>query len=139
MPTMLPLRESTAREATVRFRVPVAREAVEGARRRVREVLAEWGISEREDLSYDIQLVLSELLSNAIVHGSGPLSVAVQRDNDLFIVEVFDAHRDMPVESVPGPDDESKRGLAVVKAVAYSHGCERYPRGKRCWAVLRGR
>jgi len=115
----------------------VAREAVEPARRCVREALAEWGVSEREELSYDIQLVLSELLSNAIVHGSGPLTVTVQRDNGLFIVEGFDMHRDMRVESVSGPDDESKRGLAVVNSVAYSHGCERCPRGKRCWAVLR--
>jgi anti-sigma regulatory factor (Ser/Thr protein kinase) len=122
---------------TLRFRVPHVPEAVEAARRRVEAELRLWGMADRQELSYDIRLVLSELLTNAMVHGRGPLTVAVQHDVDLVIVEVIDAHSDLPVVRTPAAGEESGRGLSVVNAVAYTHGCEPLPRGKRCWAVFR--
>ncbi|WP_328914303.1 MULTISPECIES: ATP-binding protein [unclassified Streptomyces] len=128
--------KSAVSGTALRFKVPATPAAVRPARRRVLAKLRSWGVEEHEDFSYDVLLVLSELLTNAIVHGSGPLAVGVELDIDRVIVEVFDGNSRGPVQGKAGTDDENGRGLSVVSAVSLSQGCEDWPPGKRCWSVL---
>jgi anti-sigma regulatory factor (Ser/Thr protein kinase) len=76
----------------------------------------------------DCRLLVSELVTNAVVHGSGPIALDLQHDDGALRVSVMDGHvaagRDARAAQV---DDESGRGLAIVDAVARTWGswCER--------------
>ncbi|GAB3959156.1 hypothetical protein GCM10029978_005620 [Actinoallomurus acanthiterrae] len=60
--------------------------------------LRAWG---HDDLLDDATLVVSELVTNALVHASPPVTLTVTYDNAL-VIEVADASRDLPVVGRPG-------------------------------------
>lgn len=72
--------------------------AVRTARALVAEALHAWG---RTGLLDDAALVVSELVTNALVHGAPPVMLMLNCDNDL-IIEVADAGGDLPVKRLPG-------------------------------------
>ncbi|MFE3828861.1 ATP-binding protein [Streptomyces sp. NPDC059092] len=86
-------------------------------------------------------LLLSELVTNALRHGSPPgreIAVTLFRADGLFRVEVEDAGESLPSPRVPGADDECGRGLALVAALADDWGvAPRRGPGKRVWALLK--
>ncbi|WP_345428094.1 ATP-binding protein [Actinoallomurus vinaceus] len=73
-------------------------EAVRTARALVGNALRAWG---HTDLLDDATLVVSELVTNALVHASPPVTLTVTYDGRL-VVEVADACRDLPVAGRPG-------------------------------------
>jgi hypothetical protein len=73
-------------------------EAARTARALVTDALRGWG---RTDLLDDATLVVSELVTNALVHGSPPVTIAVICETDL-VIEVGDAGRALPVKCLPG-------------------------------------
>lgn len=101
------------------------------ARRAVLDTLDKWG---HEGLREDAALLVSELVTNAVVHGGGKVEVAVLLIADRVRVEVHDHGKGLPV----GPDepDESGRGLLIVDAVASAWGVEAGDDGKRVWFEL---
>lgn len=91
------------------------------------------------DVIADAQLVLTELVTNAQLHGEPPLLVGVTSIGDGAVrVEVADAGRRRLVLPAHTPDAMTGRGLTVVAALSESWGVDPVPDGgKVVWAVLR--
>jgi anti-sigma regulatory factor (Ser/Thr protein kinase) len=109
------------------------------ARAIVRETLTEWGL---ESLAPDCELLASELVANAVEHVRGhPVGLSIDEYRPpgqprWIKCGVTDTAPRPPVPRQAGPDDERGRGLAIVKAVATTSGCEITPDGKKTWFTL---
>jgi len=112
---------------------------VQAARRGVRALLEETGCARIDDA----ELVVSELASNAVLHSrsagaDGSFTVALQVKPGWLRLEVSDAGpAEVAHSTPPGDDDEHRRGLLIVDAVADRWGHTR-PCGQRAvfWAEL---
>ncbi|GAA2329469.1 ATP-binding protein [Streptomyces caniferus] len=119
------------------------RRSVRLARAFARTALADWGLERRAD---DVLLCVSELATNALLHGVPPgrryrLRLSLGEDG-LLRVEVHDSGDGEPRVplSVPcdGGEGESGRGLLLVSALADAWGVgERVP-GKVVWCEFHG-
>ncbi|MFC7895351.1 ATP-binding protein [Streptomyces sp. NPDC057381] len=88
----------------------------------------------------DVQLCVSELLTNVIDHvGEGtPVALRLTRARDLVRLEVTDlAPHTRPAPRRARDDDESGRGLLLLAAVALRWGVERGRCGKTVWCEVR--
>ncbi|MFD5569093.1 SpoIIE family protein phosphatase [Streptomyces cadmiisoli] len=110
--------------------VPPEPAAVSGMRDAVSEKLDEWGLTE---LGFSVELVLSELITNAIRHGSEPIHVRLIRDRTL-ICEVSDGSSTSPHLRYAATMDEGGRGLFLVSQMAERWGTRYTPQGKVIWA-----
>lgn len=106
-------------------------DAVPRARRMVRSALAE----EMPAVAGDAELVVSELVTNAALHGEAPITVRVLV-NRVARVEVHDHGRSAPILLKQGTDAMTGRGLSMVAAVASDWGVEPAAEGKTVWAEL---
>jgi anti-sigma regulatory factor (Ser/Thr protein kinase) len=70
------------------------------------------------------QLLVSELVTNAVVHGKGPIGLGIVRDNGMLRVEVSDGsdQRGRLIELPSGPPAEAGRGLFLLNALAAAWG-----------------
>ena len=84
----------------------------------------------------DAVLVLSELVTNAMVHAAAGCTVEARHRDGLLRLEVQDRSPKAPVMKVVGPSDVGGRGLHVVDAVSSSWGWEPTADGKRVWAIV---
>jgi anti-sigma regulatory factor (Ser/Thr protein kinase) len=87
----------------------------------------------RRDL---VLLVVSEMVTNAVQQGDGPVRVALETDGSSLRVEVFDPGHRLPVL---GPSDlgaTGGRGLQLVDAFCDAWGVEEAVDGKTVWATL---
>jgi two-component sensor histidine kinase len=106
----------------------------------VKAVLADWNVS--CEIAEDCLLVVSELLTNAIVHALPPaelrLSWVRAEGLSTLRVEVTDAGSKLPAgQSPPGIDpDEHGRGQEIVHALAARHGIRVHSGGITRWADL---
>ena len=108
--------------------------AVPQARRWVRDKLAECNVSPAP--LADAELLVSELVTNAVRHVEGsPVTVEVIADGEV-IVRVSDNGREDPTQRDAGPLEESGRGLQIVEAVAQRWGVERRTGSKSVWFAL---
>jgi len=107
-----------------------APESVSAARRFVAGTLAEWELSELADT---ITLLLSELVTNAIVHADAAPDVTVRLLPDRVHVEVADARPEPVYSQEAGDTSTSGRGLALVEALATDWGSVTVPGGKVVW------
>ncbi len=111
-------------------------EAPARGRQAVTEVLTGWGWA--PSAQEDLLLVVSELVTNAVVHGAEPIVVTVVRAAERVRVEVTDGLSDAsPQNSRAAPDAETGRGLSVVTRLACAWGWRASPgRGKTVWAEV---
>ncbi|BDM72482.1 hypothetical protein HEK616_59690 [Streptomyces nigrescens] len=118
------------------FPLPHIPESVSVVRRRARAVLADWNLA--PDLAEDALLVISELITNAVVHALPPAVLRLSRvagGRNGLRVEVTDAGAGRPAaEPCPG---EHGRGLGIVTALAAECGTRVHPGGITWWAELR--
>ncbi|WP_408649058.1 sodium/proline symporter PutP [Streptomyces poriticola] len=91
--------------------------------------LAEWGMDE---LAFTTELIVSELVTNAIRHAIGPVSLRLIRDRAL-ICEVSDASSTSPRLRHARTTDEGGRGLLIVAQLAQRWGTRYTTTGKTIW------
>ena len=84
------------------------------------------------------QLAVSELVTNAVVHGHGPISVRAEHANCGVRIEVGDHSLQAPRMGAPSDEDSGAHGLPIVAAVAREWGWdgEADETGKRVWFTL---
>jgi hypothetical protein len=140
--------------AVIRRVLSTSPEEARSARLFVRELLTRWGLT---DLVDDAELIVAELVVNAVRHGvhAAPVVAAVapgggqaggqptvqlcllQRVGEVMLA-VTDPSVEPPVPQTPDSSWECGRGLQIVGALSYVWGwspIEGY--GKAVWAVLR--
>ena len=86
----------------------------------------------------DVTLVVSELVTNAVVHGAGDVTLDVVVADDAVRVEVTDREPDLPEPVDNGADAEAGRGLLIVSRLARQWGVRPEGTGKVVWADLAG-
>lgn len=80
-----------------------------------------------------VELLVSEVATNALVHGEGEVRVRVQAREGVVRVEVDDESPVLPVARSAGPTAEGGRGLALVTALSSSWGVLPRDDGKTVW------
>ena len=95
---------------------------VSTAREQARAALPGWGLGGHVRLA---ELVVSELVTNALRHGDGPIGVRLCYADGVLRVEVHDGGADRPVRQHAATDDECGRGLELLDGLIAEHGGER--------------
>ncbi|MDX3311820.1 ATP-binding SpoIIE family protein phosphatase [Streptomyces sp. NPDC054884] len=106
--------------------------AVARARSHVSRQLADWRL---EDLAFTAELVVSELVTNAIRYGRHPIRLRLIHDRGL-LCEVSDGTNTTPHLRRARVLDEGGRGLLLVAQLAERWGTRHARRGKTVWAEL---
>lgn len=114
------------------WEVPGEPSAVSRVRNAGSAQLTAWGL---EDIAFPAELILSELVTNAIRYGSAPVRVRLLRDRSL-ICEVSDGSSTSPHLRYAATTDEGGRGLFLVAQYAERWGTRYTERGKVIWAEL---
>ncbi|MFG2894141.1 SpoIIE family protein phosphatase [Streptomyces sp. NPDC048248] len=109
--------------------VPPDPSAVADVRAAAVRKLAEWDMSEE---AFTAELILSELVTNAIRYASGPISVRLIRDRAL-ICEVSDRSSTSPHLRQAATTDEGGRGLFLIAQLAERWGTRYTAGGKVIW------
>ncbi|MEU5208603.1 SpoIIE family protein phosphatase [Streptomyces sp. NPDC020742] len=91
--------------------------------------LAAWGM---EELLFTTELVVSELVTNAIRHGAGPITLRLIRQ-DTLICEVSDTGSSAPHLRHARTTDENGRGLFIIAQLTSRWGTRYTPTGKIIW------
>ncbi|WP_225830522.1 SpoIIE family protein phosphatase [Streptomyces sp. NK08204] len=112
--------------------VPRDPASVSGMRAAVSDQLERWDLSE---LGFGMELVLSELITNAIRYGTEPIHVRLIRDRTL-ICEVADGSSTSPHLRYAATTDEGGRGLFLVSQMTERWGTRYIPQGKVIWAEV---
>ncbi|MFI8529295.1 SpoIIE family protein phosphatase [Streptomyces aquilus] len=112
------------------WQVPSDPAAVGRVRADVTRQLTQWGLA---DLEFTTELILSELVTNAIRYGGEPIRVRMLYDRSL-ICEVFDSSSTSPHLRYAAMTDEGGRGLFLVAQLADRWGTRYTPGGKVIWA-----
>ncbi|WP_039934215.1 SpoIIE family protein phosphatase/ATP-binding protein [Streptomyces viridochromogenes] len=111
------------------WEVPPDPALVPSVRARCRETLREWGL---EETGFATELIVSELVTNAIRYGSPPVGVRLLRGRCL-ICEVSDGSGTSPRLRRAATTDEGGRGLFLVAQFAQRWGTRYTTRGKVIW------
>ena len=89
-----------------------------------------------QQLVQSTELLVSELVTNAVVHASSAPRVDVRLFRDTIRVEVYDDDPTMPQPRSPLPDVPGGRGLLIVAQLARRWGAEPCDQGKVVWFEL---
>ncbi|EWC60627.1 PAS/Protein phosphatase 2C-like protein [Actinokineospora spheciospongiae] len=85
----------------------------------------------------DVELVITELATNAREHATGPRSVRLAREDHTIRVEVDDATPgSVPVERALSTSAHRGRGLLLVSKLCDCWGIHRHLASKTVWARL---
>jgi anti-sigma regulatory factor (Ser/Thr protein kinase) len=110
--------------------VPPDPSAVAETRKNTTRQLAAWGLDEA---TFVTELVVSELVTNAIRYGGAPIQLRLIRDRNL-ICEVSDASNTTPHLRRARTFDEGGRGLLLVAQLTQGWGTRQTYTGKTIWA-----
>jgi anti-sigma regulatory factor (Ser/Thr protein kinase) len=111
------------------------------AMRRVRaEVAAEASGADEAYLATSparrLELVCSELVSNALRHGGAPVQVTLFRVGDQWVVDVADGSPSPPAPRAAGQFDDGGRGLLIIARLAGRYGWTVANGVKHVWAEV---
>ncbi|HXW88015.1 MAG TPA: SpoIIE family protein phosphatase [Streptosporangiaceae bacterium] len=102
------------------------------ARSVIRRPLRRWGLT---DLLPTAELLVSELVTNAVRYAQGKIGLRLVLENGL-VCEVLDDSAALPRLRHPDDSDERGRGLQVVSQLAQRWGARRAASGKVVWCEL---
>ncbi|MFJ6834666.1 SpoIIE family protein phosphatase [Streptomyces sp. NPDC091209] len=102
------------------------------ARRLARRALARWGM---EDMTDSVELLVSEVVTNAVRYASRPVTLRLLR-TDVLRCEVGDDVPQLPRLRQARATDEGGRGLFLVNRLARRWGATRLSTGKVVWFEL---
>ncbi|MGW2613734.1 PAS domain S-box protein [Streptomyces sp. NPDC001500] len=120
--------------AAVSTHLPAAPASVPQGRAFLRKALTGWNCA---DSAADALLLLSETLTNAVQHAEGPVGVHLHRTATDLTVEVSDHSAQLPQPRTAVEDEESGRGLMLVRALAADWGVRPTDEGKTTWFTLK--
>lgn len=105
------------------------------ARQLTRTVLTAWGAAELADSA---ELLMSELVTNALRYGRGAVSVSLALTEQALQISVADYGRALPEPREAGEEETSGRGLAIVGALCTDWSVTTRLTGKTvsCWLEI---
>jgi anti-sigma regulatory factor (Ser/Thr protein kinase) len=109
--------------------LPADPAVVTSAREQALTRLSDWGLDEA---AFTTELVISELVTNAIRHARSPIQLRLIRDRTL-ICEVSDGSSTAPHPRRAREFDEGGRGLLLVSQLTERWGSRQTPHGKTIW------
>jgi anti-sigma regulatory factor (Ser/Thr protein kinase) len=112
------------------WQLPPDPAAVARARKMAGEQLAAWGLTEA---AFTTELIVSELVTNALRYGGAPIELRLIRDSTL-VCEVSDGSNTAPHLRRARVFDEGGRGLLLVAQLSDRWGTRQTPTGKTIWA-----
>ncbi|HVM26411.1 MAG TPA: ATP-binding protein [Mycobacteriales bacterium] len=115
--------------------LPALRVSVAAARRTVAALCGPAGL---EGLCDTAELLTSEVVTNALVHGDGQIQIRAQAAHGRLRVEVQDQGTGIPQPREAGPADEGGRGMRLLAALATGWGVTPVTGGKVVWFELDG-
>ncbi|MEU9431448.1 SpoIIE family protein phosphatase [Streptomyces sp. NPDC048252] len=113
--------------------IPADPSLVAPIRKQAVDQLSRWGLS---DASFTTELVVSELVTNAIRYGAHPIRLRLIHDAATLIYEVSDTSHTAPHLRRAKTWDEGGRGLLLVAQLTQRWGSRHTPEGKTIWAEL---
>jgi anti-sigma regulatory factor (Ser/Thr protein kinase) len=113
--------------------IPADPALVAPIRKQVLDQLDAWGLSEA---AFTAELVVSELVTNAIRYGAPPIRLRLIHDAAILICEVSDTSHTAPHLRRAKTFDEGGRGLLLVAQLTQRWGTRHTPDGKTIWAEL---
>lgn len=120
-------------------RLPAEKSSPATARRFCRERLGEWGVA--GEVIESMQLVVSELVTNAVCHAQTPALITLRLDGANVRVEVSDESDRSPARDRARGDAPGGWGIPIVEALSERWGVEptNDHTGKTVWAELGAR
>ena len=112
--------------------LPAKPASVAVARLMVRAALWDWHLNHLADTA---QLIISELVTNALTFGTGAAAMVFPR-GEALVIEVTDDCLQLPEIVDAASDDEHHRGLVLVDALATKWGTDLHDTTKTVWAHL---
>ncbi|MCW2667772.1 MAG: hypothetical protein JWN57_2734 [Frankiales bacterium] len=104
---------------------------------RARHFVTSLLVDQTPEAAEDAGLIVTELVTNAALHGTAPVLVRVSRLEGRVRVEVEDGGQSLPVIPVQSNDAMTGRGLRLVAALAQTWGVQRADSGRKTvWAEL---
>jgi anti-sigma regulatory factor (Ser/Thr protein kinase) len=103
------------------------------ARRAAAGVLAGWRFRDPALLA-DAQLLVSELVMNAVRHGGGLIELQIDADADTVTISAADGSSVVPRQRPA--DAHGGQGLTVIDGFAKAWGVQSHDVGKRLWVRL---
>jgi anti-sigma regulatory factor (Ser/Thr protein kinase) len=119
-------------EPTAAIDLPLDVGAPADGRRVVRDLLAAWHVSDATAVEISL-LVVSELITNAVVHGGGQVRLEAALHEDALHLAVSDGSSVLPGRRDAAPLDMNGRGLQLIEALTRGWGVEDTGSGKRVW------
>ncbi|GHJ40796.1 SpoIIE family protein phosphatase [Streptomyces sp. TS71-3] len=116
-------------DSVATWEFPAEAASVAAGRSAAARQLDAWGLPE---LAFTTELIVSELVTNAVRHAWGPIGVRLIRD-EVLICEVSDPSNTQPRLMRAGDTDEGGRGLFIVAQCTSRCGCRYASQGKTMW------
>ncbi|MCX4992994.1 serine/threonine-protein phosphatase [Streptomyces sp. NBC_00638] len=120
--------------ATVSTDLPAVPESVPEGRAFLGKAMTSWDCGPTAD---DARLLLSEILTNAVQHAQGPIGLHLCRTATDLTVEISDHSPHLPQPRTATEEEESGRGLILVRALADDWGVRPTDAGKTTWFTLK--
>ncbi|WP_102935004.1 ATP-binding protein [Streptomyces malaysiensis] len=111
--------------------------SIRATRQFVSRTLSEWGYVDRLE---EIQLCVSEIATNALLHGVPPgrlFRVRIEAAEEEVRIEVRDSGPGRPTAQSPRADSENGRGLLLVGELADAWGNVEHTVGKTVWFAVK--